>query len=151
MEATLGKEGDQRSGADTPREETYKLILKSIIINKKILKCIRLRPVCALQTVTRPTHLRVERMEYAPAYGIAWGGVIARRHSGELARAARHPPLGGVEILHCALEIGTPPGGVKKAQFSPIYFGRFHPEASGCSRPLFLQGGVRTPPVQGLF
>ena len=54
-------------------------------------------------------------MEYAPAYGIAWGGVIARRHSGELARAARHPPLGGVEILHCALEIGTPPGGGQKS------------------------------------
>ena len=33
MEATLGKEGDQRSGADTPREETYNLII--VIINKK--------------------------------------------------------------------------------------------------------------------
>ena len=38
MEATLGKEGDQRSGADTPREETYKLNINSNNIKNKIVE-----------------------------------------------------------------------------------------------------------------
>ena len=42
-------------------------------------------------------------------------------------------------------------GGSKKAQFSPIYFGWFHPEASGLPPSLFLDLGKRTPSGTPLF
>ena len=51
--ASWGSESDQRSGAGTPREVINhgQNAKNNMNINK--FKCIRLRPVCALQTVTR--------------------------------------------------------------------------------------------------
>ena len=78
---------------------------------------IRLRPVCALQTVTRKRRyiypIPSGEGDIPPEWGVDPVGRCDRPPGGAAGRGGT-PPWGGPKIPHCALEIGTPPGGVKK-------------------------------------
>ena len=106
------------------------------------MRCIRLRPVCALQTVTRKRrYIYPIPSGEGPGTPGGGGGPVGRcdRPPGGAAGRGGHPPLGGAQNpTLCPGNWHPPRGGSKKAEFSPIYFGWFLPEASGLSPSVFF-------------